>query len=119
MQRQPGATRLLVSATQYVRHIGPPVRILCWTGVKLIAIACDDKRVVGADPVRDDDEADGSDSRVFDPVINQASCDGDPKRQLRKSRAQLLTRKPLRVFKFAVVQDDFCRRRCCDESEHQ
>ena len=56
------------------------MRILCWPGVKLIAIAGDDKRVVGADPVRDDDEADGSGSRVSNPVINQASSDGDPKR---------------------------------------
>jgi len=56
------------------------MRVLCWPGVKLVAIAGDDKRVVDADPVCDDDEADDSGSRVIDPVIHQASCNGDPKR---------------------------------------
>ena len=75
MQCQPGAPGLLVATAQYVRYVGPPVRVLRWSCVKLVAIAGDDQRVIGADPVRDDDQADSLDSGILDPVIDQSPRD--------------------------------------------
>ena len=80
MQRQPGAPGLLVATAQYVRHVRPPMRVLRWSRVKLVAIAGDDQRIIGADPMRDDDQADGLDSGILDPVIDQSSRNRDAKR---------------------------------------
>ena len=49
--------------------------ILSWSRMKLVAIAGNDQRVIGADPVRNDKQADDSGSGVFDPVINQPPRD--------------------------------------------
>ena len=118
MRGQPGAAGLLIAATECVRLIRPPMRILCRSGVKFVAITSNDQRVVGADPVRDDDKADGSDSRVVDPVIDQAACNGNTKRQLREAGGQVLAGKPLCVLEFTIVENNVNRCRLGDEAEH-
>ena len=106
MHCKPRATGLPIASTQRVRAIGPPIGVLCRPRVKFITIASNDQRVLGADPMCDDEQADSSVSRFFDPVIDESPRDRYVKGQLGKIGAQFLTRKPACVFKLAVVEDD-------------
>lgn len=106
MNCQPRATGLPITSAQCVRAIGPPIGVLCRPRVKFITISGNDQRVRGTDPMCDDEQADSSASRFFDPVINKSPRDRYVKGQLGKIGAQFLTRKPTCVFKLAVVEDD-------------
>ncbi len=107
MNCQPRATGLPIASAQCVRAIGPPIGVLCRPRVKFITIAGNDQRVLGADPMCDDEQADSSASRFLDPVIDESPRDRYVKGQLGEIGAQFLTRKPTRVFKFAVVEGYF------------
>ena len=105
MHSQPRPTGLPIASAQRVRAIGPPIGVLCRPRVKFITISGNDQRELGADSMCDDEQADSSASRFFDPVIDKSSRDRYVKGQLGKIGAQFLTRKPTRIFKFAVVED--------------
>lgn len=52
-------------------------------------------------------------------MIDEPAGDRNPKREFRKTGAQLLSREPLGVFEFAIIEPNVCRGCSGSEAQHQ